>query len=105
MRNGFLNRSKPVFQFLRRNTSGNSISGNCPRTLGHKHEILQSVCSSENLCLLTDDNDLFLGFQTSYLSIDTYKLKVENSKNRVFGKSVGIGLFHFSPIIYVCMKD
>lgn len=36
------------------------LGGDCPRTIGHKVEILQSVTSSGNSYLPTGNNELFL---------------------------------------------
>lgn len=39
-----------------------TIGGDCPRTIGHKAEILQSITSLGNSYLPTGYKDLFLGF-------------------------------------------
>lgn len=66
-----------------------NLGGGCPKTIGHKSEILQSVSSLDNSRFFTGNNGLFLGSQASDTSKAAYKLKVENLKNGVLGRPGG----------------
>lgn len=57
------------------------LGGDCPKTIDHKSEILQSVSSSDDSCLSYGNNYQLLGGNTSNPSSATYNLKVENSQN------------------------
>lgn len=88
-RMGIKNITLPDFPFLKGNQQ--YMGGGCRKTRSPKSENLRFVSASDDSCLSTEQINLISSSQTPNPRNDTYELKVENSRNRVFRQSGGGG--------------